>query len=236
MARQNNFKIALLGSSNYITVLVNTVLFPVFPLIAKALDLTLKDLAVMVGIVSFPSAAINLFSGIIADRLGTKKVIVISLFIYGLGGLIAGVSAILLDGDAYPYILVGRFLQGIGSATPMYLAVALVGDIFDGAQRAKNLGFLETANSLEAKYPSPIIGAVVGLISWYAIFFIYPLLAFPIAVATWFYISEPVEEGGSVDWESQKKAFALFKNHSRLLSLIATFLLLFFVPSVLGFS
>lgn len=225
MARQNNFKIALLGSSNYITVLVNTVLFPVFPLIAKALDLTLKDLAVMVGIVSFPSAAINLFSGIIADRLGRKKVIVISLFIYGLGGLIAGVSAILLDGDAYPYILVGRFLQGIGSATPMYLAVALVGDIFDGAQRAKNLGFLETANSL-GKVSSPIIGAVVGLISWYAIFFIYPLLAFPIAVATWFYISEPVEEG-SVDWESQKKAFALFKNHSRLLSLIAAFLIIF---------
>lgn len=225
MPRQNNFKIAILGSSNYITVLVNTVLFPIFPLMAKALDLTLKDLAVMIGIVNFPSAAINLFSGVIADRLGRKKVIIISLFIYGLGGLIAGLSAILLDGDAYPYILVGRFLQGVGSSTPMYLTVALVGDIFDGAQRTKNLGFLETANSM-GKVSSPIIGAIVGLISWYAIFFIYPLLAFPIAVATWFYIKEPVEEG-TVDWGSQKKAFTLFKNPSRLLSLLAAFLIIF---------
>ncbi len=225
MKKQNTFKMAILASSNYITVLVNTVLFPIFPLIAKALDLTLKDLAIMVGIVSFPSATINLFSGVIADRLGRKKVIVISLIIYGLGGLVAGLSAIFLKENAYPYILAGRLLQGIGSSTPMYLTVALVGDLFDGVQRTKNLGFLETASSL-GKVSSPIIGAVIGLISWYAIFFIYPILAFPIAVLTWFYIKEPVE-AGEINFENQKKAFIIFKNPSRLLSLWAAFLIIF---------
>ncbi|HZJ85389.1 MAG TPA: MFS transporter [Syntrophomonadaceae bacterium] len=225
MEKQPKYQIAVLSLSNYITVLVNTVLFPVFPLIAKALDLTLKDLAVMVGIVSFPSATINLFSGLIADRLGRKKVIVISLFIYGLGGLVAGLSAIFLKGDAYPYILVGRLLQGIGSSTPMYLTVALVGDLFDGPQRTKNLGFLETASSM-GKVSSPIIGAIVGLISWYAVFFIYPILAFPIAVITWFYIKEPVE-AGNVSWAEQKKALGIFKKFSRLLSIMAAFLIIF---------
>ena len=107
MKKQNTFKMLILGSSNFFTVLVSSVLFPIFPLIAKALDLTLKDLAVMVGIVSFPSATLNLFSGIIADRLGRKRVIVISLIIYGLGGLVAGLSAIFFKEHAYPYILVG---------------------------------------------------------------------------------------------------------------------------------
>ncbi len=225
MKKQNTFKMLILGSSNFFTVLVSSVLFPIFPLIAKALDLTLKDLAVMVGIVSFPSATLNLFSGIIADRLGRKRVIVISLIIYGLGGLVAGLSAIFFKEHAYPYILVGRFLQGIGSATPMYLTVALVGDIFDGVQRTKNLGFLETASSL-GKVSSPIIGAVVGLISWYAVFFIYPLMALPIAILTWIYIKEPVSEG-DVDWQTQKQALVIFKNSSKLLSLGAAFLIIF---------
>lgn len=225
MKKENNYQVFVLSLSNYITVLVNTVLFPIFPLVAKALGLTLKDLAVMVGIVSFPSAAINLFSGVIADRLGRKKVIVISLFIYGLGGLVAGLSAIFLKGDAYPYILCGRLLQGIGSSTPMYLTVALVGDLFDGVQRTKNLGYLETANSL-GKVSSPIIGAIIGLISWYAIFFIYPILAFPIALITWIYIKEPVS-ANDIAWSEQKKAFAIFKNTSRILSILAAFLIIF---------
>lgn len=224
MKTESALKVGILSLSNYITVLVNTILFPVFPAMARDLNINLTDLAILVGIVSFPAAVINLFGGILSDRFGRKLVMVISLVIYGLGGLIAGL-AILIVANPYPLILVGRFLQGVGSATPMFLSVALVGDIFRSIERSKAVGFLETANGL-GKVSSPVIGGAIGLLTWKAIFFIYPLIAIPVAVATWIYIKEP-QQDRKVDWKKHKEAFMLFENRSRLLSLVAAFMVLF---------
>ncbi|MCW3490945.1 MFS transporter [Dethiobacter alkaliphilus] len=224
MKADSALKVGILSLSNYITVLVNTILFPVFPAMARDLGINLTDLAILVGIVSFPAAVINLFGGVLADRFGRKLVMVVSLFIYGLGGLVAGL-AILLVAKPYPLLLVGRFLQGLGSATPMFLSVALVGDIFQSIERSKAVGFLETANGL-GKVSSPVLGGAIGLLAWQAIFFLYPLVAIPVAVATWVYIKEP-EHDKSVEWDKHKEAFLLFTNRSRLLSLVAAFLVIF---------
>ncbi len=224
MKTSSALKVGILGLSNYITVLVNTILFPVFPAMARDLHINLTDLAILVGIVSFPAAIINLFGGILSDRFGRKAVMTVSLFIYGFGGLLAGL-AILLVKNPYPLILVGRFLQGVGSATPMFLSVALVGDIFQSIERSKAVGILETANGL-GKVSSPVIGGIIGLLSWRAIFFIYPLIAIPVAVLTWIYIKEP-KPNIKIDWEKHKEAFLLFGNRSRLLSLVVAFWVIF---------
>ncbi|OWZ83427.1 MFS transporter [Natranaerobius trueperi] len=230
MKKTSAVKVGILSASNYITVLVNTVLFPIFPVISRELNLDLHDLAILVGIVSFPAALINLIGGMLADRFGKKIIMVASLLLYGFGGLVAGVS-ILLMAEPYPLILLGRLFQGIGSATPMYLSVALVGDIFQSLERSKALGFLETANGL-GKVTSPILGALVGLITWYSIFFIYPLIAIPVALLTWVYIEEP-QSKGEVDWNKQKKAFVEFKEQSRFLTLIVAFLVIFILIGVM---
>lgn len=52
---------------------------------ARDLNINLTDLAILVGIVSFPAAVINLFGGILSDRFGRKLVMVVSLILYGLG-------------------------------------------------------------------------------------------------------------------------------------------------------
>ncbi|QGT98614.1 putative MFS-type transporter [Candidatus Syntrophocurvum alkaliphilum] len=224
MKADSKLKVGILSLSNFITVLVNTILFPVFPAMARDLDVSLTDLAILVGIVSFPAAIVNLFGGILADRFGKKLVMVVSLIIYGLGGLLAGLAILFMD-DPYTMILIGRFFQGLGSATPMFLSIALVGDIFKSIERTKAVGFLETANGL-GKVSSPVIGGAIGLISWSAIFFVYPLVAVPVALATWIYIKEP-EQDKEVDWQKHKEAFLLFKNGSRMLSLISAFIVIF---------
>ncbi len=224
MKADSSIKVGILSLSNYITVLVNTILFPIFPAMARDLNINLTDLAILVGIVSFPAAVINLFGGVLSDRFGRKLVMAVSLIIYGLGGLMAGL-AILFAANPYYLILVGRFFQGVGSATPMFLSVALVGDIFQSIERNKAVGFLETANGL-GKVSSPVLGGAIGMLSWKAVFFIYPLVAIPVAAATWIYIKEP-EQDRNVEWEKHKEAFLLFKNRSRMMSLVAAFMAIF---------
>ncbi len=223
MKVETRFKLAALGSANYIVTLVNTILFPIFPQMSQSLDLSLKQLSWLVVVVAFVAAVLGPLGGLLADRWSRKYVIFYSIILYGVGGLLTGISIFLFD-KPFTMMMVGRFLQGIGSATPMFLTITLAGDIFQSTERHKATGLLETANGT-GKLSSPIIGSLVGVFGWYAVFFLYPLLAIPVAAAIWFTIKEP--KRNPVNWSEQKKAFSLLKNRSRILALLAGFTALF---------
>lgn len=230
MKIKTKLSLATLGTTNFISVLANTILFPIFPTMRKALNLGLTEISLLVLLVSFPSAILNPLGGLLADTWGRKRIIVPSLFIYGLGGLIAGLAIIMIE-DPYPVILAGRLLQGIGSATPMYLTTALAGDLFQSKERNKAMGILETSNGL-GKLFSPLIGAFVGLIVWYAPFFVYPIVSFPVAILIWVLIKEP-PRNQPINWKNNIETLKLFKNTSKILSLIIAFISIFLLIGTL---
>jgi len=210
-------KIATLGATNFIVVLVSTLLFPIFPAMERALEINIRELSLIIAVTSFSAAILSPLGGILADRWNRKHVITTSLILYGLGGLLAGLAIVYLA-NPFPVILTGRLLQGIGTATPMFLTIALAGDMFQSKERYKTVGLLEAANGL-GKILSPIIGGTIGLLLWYLPFFLYPLLALPIALAIWLTVQEPKHP--PVGWQDQKEAFRLFRNRSRILTLLA---------------
>lgn len=207
-------------------IMANTMLLPIFPQMRKALDLSLQEISLMFILVSFPAAFLNPIGGILADRWGRKKIIVPSIFLYGLAGGLAGAALLLIE-NPYPTVLFFRLLQGIGSATPMYLAVALAGDIFQSQERTRAMGFLEMANGL-GKLMSPIIGGFVGLLGWYAPFFIYPLIALPVGFLFWFTIKEP-PPSEEVSLKSELASLQELKSRSNILALLASFASIFFL-------
>src|SRR5699024_10319021 len=95
---------------------------------------------------------------------------------------------------SYYWILVGRFIQGIGASGAFPVVLPLVGDMFkDDRQVSSSLGIVETSNTV-GKVLSPVIGALLGLITWYA-----PLLAIPIfcvisVILVFFLLKAPDEE------------------------------------------
>lgn len=184
--------VLMLSSVPFIMVLGNTMLFPNFPEMAKDLEITRKQLSYLVLAISLPSAFLAPFTGILADRWGRKTILVPSLLIYGLGGLVSGLSVFLTE-NPYLYILLGRVIQGLGSAGPMHLATVMAGDLFQDSERIKAVGYLETANA-SGKVVSPLLGSIVGLIGWYAPFFVYPLLSVPVALAVWVTIKDTRRE------------------------------------------
>lgn len=78
-------------------------------------------------------------------------------------------------------ILFGRIIQGIGAAGTASIAMALIGDLYSGAQESKALGIIESSNGA-GKFFSPIIGSVIALITWYSVFFSFPILCFESAI------------------------------------------------------
>lgn len=189
MERKLVLPFTILAAVPFIMVLGNSMLIPVFPQLESELNLTQFQVGLLVTAFSIPAGVVIPFAGALSDHVGRKTIMAPALLLYGAGGLIAGFAAWLLS-EPFTWILVGRIVQGIGAGGTYQIALALTGDLFDGGERTKAVGILEAANGL-GKVVSPIAGAALGLLVWFAPFFTYGLLAIPIAFAIWFLVKEP---------------------------------------------
>lgn len=215
----NNFwlSVAALSGVPFIMVLGNSMLIPVLPEIRGALNLTPVKVSLLITLFSVPAGIIIPIAGFLSDRYSRKVVIIPALIIYGLGGVIAAFAAVLLKQQAFTLILAGRVLQGIGAAGTAPIAMALCGDLFQGKDRSRSLGAIESSNGL-GKVVSPILGSAIGLIAWYAAFYFFPVIVIPVVVGMWFLVKEPKANRAQQKLSEYLKSFAnIFKNKTGLL-------------------
>lgn len=192
MKKQMILPFTVLCAVPFIMVLGNSMLIPLLPAMRSEMNLTLFEAGLIITAFSVPAGIVIPIAGYFSDQFGRKVIITPALITYGTGGLIAGTAALLMT-NPFIMIMVGRVIQGIGAGGTYQLAMALTGDIFQSSERAKVLGILEAANGL-GKVVSPITGAALGLLIWFAPFFAYGLLAIPIALAVWFLVKEPAQD------------------------------------------
>ncbi|ABO50205.1 major facilitator superfamily MFS_1 [Desulforamulus reducens MI-1] len=186
----NKYTLAALAGVPLIMVLGNSMLIPVLPQMAKSLNVSQMQISLIITLFSVPAGLVIPFAGFLSDRFGRKKIIIPGLFLYGLGGLLAGAAALIFKENAFPWILGGRILQGIGAAGTAPIAMAFCGDLWKGKERAKSLGVIEASNGL-GKVASPILGALIGLIAWWYIFFFFPVVIAVVILGVWFICKEP---------------------------------------------
>ena len=209
--------LAALSSVAFIMVLGNSLLIPVLPEIKSALRLTQLEVSLLITLFSVPAGLVIPLAGFLSDRYGRKKVIIPSLILYGLGGVLAGLTALSIRHAAFSIILLARVLQGIGAAGTAPVAMAFCGDLFTGKQRPKALGIIEAANGF-GKVVSPVLGALLGLLSWYAAFFFFPLAVVPVVLGIWLLTKESVSRKPDQGMGQYLKSFLpLFEKKSVLL-------------------
>jgi ACDE family multidrug resistance protein len=188
LKKKTALQFAVLCGVPFVMVLGNSMLIPVFPQMKQAMSLSQFQVGLIVTFFSIPAGLLIPLAGFLSDRFGRKVIMVPALMVYGVGGLICGFAALTLR-KPYYLLLFGRAVQGAGAGGTYQLAMALTGDTFQSSERTKALGLLEAANGL-GKVLSPILGSLIALLSWYAPFFAYGLLAFPIALGVWFLVPE----------------------------------------------
>ncbi|MGE5530476.1 MAG: MFS transporter [Patescibacteria group bacterium] len=188
MEKKDRRTVAVLCLVPFIMVLGNSMLIPVLPAIRKALHISLTQVGLLITAFSIPAGIVIPFAGLLSDRIGRKPVMAPALIVYGLGGLLAGLAGVIFR-ESYYLILGARVIQGLGAGGTYQLAMALAGDEIQTKERAQALGFLEAANGL-GKVVSPLAGAALALIGWQAPFFVYGVLAFPIAAVVFWLAGE----------------------------------------------
>jgi MFS family permease len=108
----------------------------VFPLLFIANGVALEGVGIIKAVYPVVWAAGQLFTGLLADRIGRKPLIVWGMLVQAAGHAVIGL------GLAVPFLagLIGALLLGIGTAMVYPALLAAVGDVAHPTSRAKSVG------------------------------------------------------------------------------------------------
>ncbi|MFV0392011.1 MAG: MFS transporter [Paludibacteraceae bacterium] len=147
---------------------------PAFPEIIRYFEIKPHQVGGLIVAFTLPGIFLTPFTGILADRYGRKIVLIPSLLLFGLAGF-----ACMFTKDFY-WLLVLRFVQGIGASSLSSINTTLIGDLFEGKQRVSAMGYNAGVQSIgTASYPA--LGGIIAHWGWQYIFLL-PILAVPVAI------------------------------------------------------
>jgi len=174
---------------------------------------TLIGLAV--GGYALTQAALQVPFGVLSDKIGRKKAILIGLLIFALGSVIAGLS------DDIYMLLLGRFLQGAGAIGSVI--IAMISDHVREDERAHAMAVMGMVIALAftaAMVIGPIIGGMGGGVE--ALFFLTAGMALLSIILLFTVVPEPPTISHSFA-EEEAKVKDVFKDKD-LVRMYVTFL------------
>jgi MFS transporter, DHA1 family, multidrug resistance protein len=147
-----------------------SILALVMSIVALAVDIMLPafaDIRSEFGLSSDSTAAAGLITtfllglalsqlvyGVLADRFGRKPILYVGIGLY-IGGALASLMANSLD-----WLLVARFVWGVGAASPRILTLSVLRDVYSGERMARAMSFV-MAIFILIPVVAPSIGAVI---------------------------------------------------------------------------
>jgi MFS family permease len=176
----------ILVLAGFLPVMAIIALSPTLPtLLAHFKDVPNPQLMVPL-LITAPSACIALFApaaGIITDRFGRRNLLLWAMGVYGIGGFIPFFI------DDFWAVVAGRVVIGIGEAAVLTVANTLMADYYEDKARHRWLMIQGLVGSLLGSVTMACSGFLAAK-GWQWPFVVYGV-AFPIALASFFYLFEP---------------------------------------------
>jgi MFS family permease len=148
-------------------------LTPAFPQIMEAFHINSQEAGWLITVNTLPGIFLAPVWGVIADRIGRKKVLVPSLVFYAITG---GAMAFISD---FNVLLALRFLQGCAGAPLAALNNTVIGELFVGRERMEAMGYNSSVQGT-CMLGYPLLGGAVALFGWHYPFLL-PLIGLPVA-------------------------------------------------------
>jgi EmrB/QacA subfamily drug resistance transporter len=165
----------ILGST--VVFLDSTVVNVALPAIAEGLDAGLAGQQWVVEAYMLTLVSLLLVGGSLGDQFGRRRMFVWGLIAFGI------TSALCAIAPSVEVLIAARALQGIAGALLVPGSLAIVAATFDGAERGKAVGTWTAWTGIATVIGPAGGGALVGLTSWRAIFWVnLPLIAGTVAL------------------------------------------------------
>ena len=174
-------RLILLMAGSCLPVLGAVLIAPVLPRMQDHFASTPGAKALVPLALTVPALSLALlapFAGVIVDRLGRKRLLVVATVLYA----VLGTAPLWLD--SLGAIIASRALVGVAEAAIMTCCTTLIGDYYAGQQRVKYLALQAVCASVSAT-AFFVVGGAVGAAGWRVPFWIYAvsLLIAPLMAA-----------------------------------------------------
>ncbi|MEZ5239376.1 MAG: MFS transporter [Microthrixaceae bacterium] len=168
----------LIWSVTLTGITANTMVAPVLPDIIDAFGQPDSSAGLLVASASVPGVLAAPVIGVLADRVGRKRVLVACLGLFGVTGLVTALA------PTFATLIAARLLMGVGTAGLINLAVVLIGDHYEGSDRVREVGrnaavltsglallplasgVLETVGSWRLSLAPSALGIVTAVVAW----------------------------------------------------------------------
>ena len=166
-----------------IVVMGVTNITPALPAIAQYFNIPYSSVTLLVTVFTMPGILLTPVLGILADRIGRKIIIIPSLILFGFSGII---MFFIRD---FTWLVILRFIQGIGVSALGAINATIIGDMFTGKDRTIAFGYnASVLNIGTAIYPA--IGGFLCIVGWNYPFLL-SALALVVAWCALFHLHNP---------------------------------------------
>jgi EmrB/QacA subfamily drug resistance transporter len=144
----------------------------ILPTLEMVLGANLKDMHWIMNIYTIGCTTVLMAAGTLADKYGRKRILVITLVLFGIASLVCGLA------QSVTVLIVSRFLQGVSGGAMLICQISALSHQFqEGKERSKAFGVWGIILGLGLGF-GPIIGSgIVGLLSWKWVFLIHAPIA-----------------------------------------------------------
>lgn len=183
--RRFEFQVILV--STFPAALGSSILSPILDSLTGPFGVSASTAGLLVTAFFAPAIVVTPIAGSLADRFGRKPLLVLSLVLFGAGGV-----AIVTTTD-FRLVLFYRLVQGVGSGILLPVLVASIGDLYTDDEEATAQGFRTAVHALSGAV-IPVLAGVLVVAAWQYPFYIYAV-CFPIAALVLRYFEEPTDGG-----------------------------------------
>lgn len=159
-------------------ILNNTLIGPSLPDIVADFGRSDSGAGIIVAAGSLPGVVVAPAIGLAADRYGRRNVLTPCLLAFAVFGLCAAAA------PTFELLVVARLFQGFGTAGLINLAVVLISDHWDGAERTALIGRNAAVLTLGLAVAPPVGGVLADFAGWRTSLLLYAV-GMPTAAFVW---------------------------------------------------
>lgn len=141
-------------------IMANTLVTPATPDIVDDFGVARSGVGLLLAAATAPGIVLAPVIGVLSDRYGRRQVLVPCFVVFGLAGGLAAFA------PSFGVLLALRLLQGVGAAGLINLAVVLIGDHWEGPERARRIGRNAAALTASIAVLPPLGGLLAAVGGW----------------------------------------------------------------------
>ncbi|WP_088242586.1 MFS transporter [Calothrix rhizosoleniae] len=197
-SRKQMPKLLVLIAGGCLTSITGGIVSPVFPEVVEQLHIDPRWAGMLVSMHCLTIAMFAPILGILANRIGTLKILIPSLISYAVFGVAGAFMPSFLP------LLLTRALLGAASGGIAAASIGIIGNMYEGDERARILGYASSIFAIVGIF-FPLLGGWAGSFHWQYAFCLYAA-GLPVAFfATFFLHEEPLRKSSTSVLPKQKE-------------------------------